>query len=260
MKKILFSAAILATNFVFGQITLEHTFTTNEDLFAFAKGNEMFYIGETIDNKLKIYNSTFNLIKIVNVPLPTNFQLSFWYDSEEESYTVSKHIFNTDDLLEFLVVAGYYNGTSEQRKLLLINENGILIKDFHPNSNYGEEFEVFHDSVSNTNKIIVQSWENGNYQSAFSQVYSLPTSALTLKEIQPKGKLSAFPIPTNKMLNVINPENGANKIEIFDTSGKLVVNKIFANTENKISIDVENLPKGNYIYKIGDLSSKFIKN
>ena len=86
MKKILFSAAILATNFVFGQITLEHTFTTNEDLFAFAKGNEMFYIGETIDNKLKIYNSTFNLIKIVNVPLPTNFQLSFWYDSEEESY------------------------------------------------------------------------------------------------------------------------------------------------------------------------------
>ena len=58
MRKFLLSVAtIFATNAIFGQITLEHTFTTNEDLFAFAKGNEMFYIGETIDNKLKIYSN-----------------------------------------------------------------------------------------------------------------------------------------------------------------------------------------------------------
>ncbi|GEM_PF-1154406 len=75
-----------------------------------------------------------------------------------------------------------------------------------------------------------------------------------------KQKIKAFPIPTNKTLNIINPQNGANKIEIYDMSGKLILNKIFNSSDNKISIDVENIPKGNYIYKIGDLSSKFIKN
>ena len=86
------------------------------------------------------------------------------------------------------------------------------------------------------------------------------TSPLNTEEIQSKSKLSAFPNPTNKILNIINPQNETNKIEIYDTSGKLILSKMFNSSDNKISVDVEHLPKGNYIYKIGDLSSKFIKN
>ena len=80
------------------------------------------------------------------------------------------------------------------------------------------------------------------------------------EKFRKKNKLSAFPIPTNKTLTIINPENGANTIEVFDTSGKLVINKSFGISEDKISIDVESLPKGSYIYKVGNLSSKFMKN
>ncbi|MBN9312318.1 MAG: hypothetical protein J0I53_04620 [Chryseobacterium sp.] len=40
----------------------------------------------------------------------------------------------------------------------------------------------------------------------------------------------------------------------------MVGNKSFIKNEKRISVNVENLPKGVYIYKIGDLSSRFIKN
>lgn len=83
---------------------------------------------------------------------------------------------------------------------------------------------------------------------------------MSTAESKEKNKLNIFPIPTNKILYVINPKNGGNKIEIYDTSGNLVLNKKISDSENKISLDVENLPKGIYIYKVGDLSTKFIKN
>lgn len=266
MKKFLFSVAtIFAANFAFSQITLQHSFADSETVNSYTKDNSVIYISTTLDNKIKIYNADYSLRKTVNVPIPSNYRLIFGvYDYDGTPFAVSKHIFNTDDKYEFMIESYFYDETNQTTitKLLLINEDGTLIKDFHPNPSskkYGEYYEVFHDSTTNTNKLLVNNWVNNNYTEQFD-VYSLPTSELSSKEINTKNKLSAFPIPTNKTLNVINPGNGANKIEVFDASGKLVLNKNFANSENRISVDVENLPKGIYVYKIGELSSKFIKN
>ena len=256
-------ATIFAANYAFGQITLQHSFAESEEVYAYTNANETFYIGETSDNKLKIYNANYVLQKTVNIPIPSNYSLMFsGYNYDGNPFSISKHVFNTDDKFEFMIGAEYYNNETSTHhiKLILINEDGELIKDFHPNDGvkkFAENYYVYHDSTTNTNKLIVHNWINNLDQ---NDVYSLPTSELSSREIQSKTKLSAFPIPTNKILNIINPKNGANKIEIFDTSGKLVLNKNFAGSENKISVDVENLPKGIYVYKIGDLSSKFIKN
>lgn len=261
MKKILFSmATILAANFSFGQITLIHTSNENEKLSSFSKGTETFYVGKNInENKLYIYDANFVLSKTVNIPMPNNYVSSkFGYSNEIFDYSISKHIFNADDKIEFIVLVRNIN--AQHSKLLLINEDGLLIKDFNTNLTYsGYGYEVFHDNVNNNNKLFIHS-SNNQSPSQVTEVYSLPTSALTSKEIQNGNKLSAFPIPTNKILNIINPENGANRIEIFDASGKIVLNKNFSNSENKISVDVESLPKGTYFYKVGEFSSKFIKN
>ena len=40
----------------------------------------------------------------------------------------------------------------------------------------------------------------------------------------------------------------------------MVINKFFKNSEKIISLDIEFLPKGIYIYKIGNTNSKFLKN
>ncbi|SMC32170.1 T9SS type A sorting domain-containing protein [Chryseobacterium sp. YR221] len=119
-------------------------------------------------------------------------------------------------------------------------------------------YNVFHDSVSNTNKIIIETWDNNNNQ--IYDVYGLPTSVLSSKEIQNVTKLSAFPIPTSKILHISNPENGSNTVEIYDMTGSRMLTKNFGSSDTTISVDVENLPKGIYFYKIGALSSKFIKN
>ncbi|PIF45464.1 putative secreted protein (Por secretion system target) [Chryseobacterium sp. 52] len=263
MKKIILSIALIATNYAFSQISLEHSFTDNEDVFVYNKDNSTQYVSMTSDNKIKIYNSSYILQKTVNVPMPSNHGMFYSGHFGENSFFMSKHVFNNDDKYEFMVET-YFQDTvagTITYKLLLINEDGNLIKDFHPNpliKQSSENFEVYHDNVNNTNKLIVHNWVNGS--SNQYDVYSLPTTTLTTKAIQLQNKLSAFPIPTNKILNIINPDNGANKVQIYDTSGKLIINKSFSSNDDKISIDVENLTKGIYIYKIGELSSKFIKN
>ncbi|MHA3045442.1 T9SS type A sorting domain-containing protein [Riemerella anatipestifer] len=257
MKKVLFSVAtIFATNFTFGQITLEHSFNISENITAYSKDETVYVSFVRNDNKFKIYNSDYSLRKIVNISMPANYD-SIWI-GDVNGYHISKYIFNTDDKFEFLVtISSSVNGNRD--KLLLINEDGILIKDFNPNSQtvgYRGYSEIFHDVSTNKNKFLVN---NLGTDDQFD-LYSLPTTDLGSKEINKKNLLSAFPIPTSKILNVVNPQNGANKIEVFDTSGKLIINKGFGNSESKISIDVENLPKGVYIYRVGDLSAKFLKN
>ncbi|OVE58435.1 T9SS type A sorting domain-containing protein [Chryseobacterium mucoviscidosis] len=262
MKKLLLSAALFVACFAFGQLTLEHTFT-NEHTLKYSTPTETYYISRTTNNKLKIYTSNYTLYKTVNVPMPANYD-RLLFAADNSSFLISKNIFNTDNKFEFLV--GVYNYTNTYAiKLLLIDEDGNLIQDFHPNpssKSYAENFEIFHDSVNNINKLIVYSdiFNSNNESTPQTDIYSLSTSVLAAKEIQTEAKLSAFPIPTSKILNITNPENGAHKVQVFDTTGKLVVNQSFLTSDSKISVDVESLPKGIYIYKIGNLSSKFTKN
>jgi len=258
MKKLLLSLAIAVVSFSFGQITLEHSFSKDEYITTYSKDETIFVSFIRFDNKLQIYNSDYSLRKTVNITLPANYN-QIWV-GDVNSYHISKHIFNTDDKYEFLVTLssqtdGYYD------KLILINEDGQLIKDFNPNSQtlgYRGYSEIFHDVDSNKNKIVIDNMMiDGSEQ---FDVYSLPTSELTTKEIESKKRLSAFPIPTNKTLNIFNPGNGTNKVEVYDVSGKNVISKSFNINDSRITIDVENLPKGTYVYKIGNVSSKFIKN
>jgi hypothetical protein len=265
MKKFISAVAMIATSFAFGQINLEHSFPDSNDVFVYKKENTTLYVTKTEDNKIKIYDANYNLQKTVNIPIPSSYGTFYSGYFGANPFMMSKHIFNNDDKYEFMVET-YQMGTANSPmifKLILIDEDGNLIKDFHPTpltKQSGESFEVYHDNVNNINKLIVRnSVINGNSSSYQHDVYSLPSTFLAAKEIQAIGKLSAFPNPTDKILNIINPANGSNTVNVYDMSGKLVLNKSFSNANN-ISVNVENLPKGTYIYKIGDMSSKFIKN
>lgn len=258
MKKTLFSVAIIATNFVFGQITLEKTYPS-ENLQVYTNSTETYYysVGEDLTT-IKIYNADYTLKKEFSPIIPTGYKI--WV-SNYDNFTLSKNIFNSDNLLELVVIMRTFdsNTNSYSDIIRIYNEDGVLVKDFG-DGYYMEDFfnfHVFHDNTTNTNKLRLS---KGTYMNQTTEIYNLNTTSLASKEIQSHNKLSAFPIPTNKILNIINPQNGVNKIEVYDTSGKLILNKMFNSSEDKISLNVEHLPNGNYIYKIGDLSSKFIKN
>lgn len=249
MKKLLLSLAIAVANFSFGQITLEHVFPAGETAKVYKNENQTFYFTTKFEsNTINIYNSDYSLYKTINVQSPAGFGTVSFPDADNFQFAISKHIFNNDDKLEIVVSFG--SGIS---KLQIINEDGVIIKNFD-NEYYDYDIELFTDKTTNKNKLVVLNTTNA------SEVYILPSSSLASKEIEYQKKLSAFPIPTNKTLNIFNPVNGANKVEFYDVSGKMVMSKSFNINENRISVEVENLPKGNYIYKIGNLTSKFIKN
>lgn len=260
MKKTLLSGiTFFAITFASAQITLENTFPNNEEVASYSKGSDTYYFSTTSDNKIKIYKADYSLFKTINTNLPNGYLISVFYNNTIDPYMISKHLFNSDDKLEIIVKAQLADNTTVHRKLLVINEDGELIKDFNPdfNKSWGKLVDIFHDNISNQNKMIVEQITNNT---SFYEVYLLPSSILNIKELKEKEKLTAFPIPTNSNLNIINPKNGSNKIEIFDMVGKILLSKSILNSEDKISINVENLPKGIYVYKVGELSSKFIKN
>lgn len=243
--------AAFAGSLAFGQITLEHTFPTSERAGIYSNQTELYYYTQ-VDNlpSIKIYNSDFVLQKTVNTAIPTGYlRMNLFTDNE---FDVSKHIFNSDNKLEFLV---YFSGNTPESKVRIINEDGETIKDF-PGTYYLEDAVIYHDPIDNVNKIKLHNETTGN-----TEIYSLPTSVLANKEIAStlKNKLTAFPVPAKTILKITNPKTGNNKLDVFDTSGKLVISQTFNSQEDLISLNVENLAKGLYIYRIGELSSKFIK-
>ena len=253
MKKILFSVAILATTSYYGQISLEHSFDPNEKVLVYSDNTTLKYV-TLLGTKFSIYNSDYSLYKTFTISLPPKYSSISISTHDNFNFNVSKHLFNTDDKLEFFV---FFEGSGGN--LIVYNEDGNVVKDFNGSYDY-QVIDVFHDSTTNTNKL-----KMGKYISQYSfdvayDIFSLPTSSLTTREIQSKSKLSAYPVPTNKSLNILNPKNGSNIVKIFDTTGRLILEKKFFSSDSQISIDVENLPKGNYIYKVGDQTSKFIKN
>ena len=250
MKKNLFSLLLstIITSYAFGQITLEHSFDTGEQVLVYSDTETLKYI-TLLGTQINIYNSDYSLYKTFSISLP-GASLSTY---DNFNFNVSKHLFNTDDKLEFFV---FYQGSVGN--LVVFNEDGNVIKNFNANYNY-ELIDVFHDSTTNTNKLKMGKYISDTSDIVFD-IFSLPTSSLTTKEITDKNKLTAFPIPTNKNLNIINPNNGNNSLQVYDENGKMVINKFFKNSEKIISLDVEFLPKGIYIYKIGNINSKFLKN
>lgn len=251
MKKLLFSAAVMATGLAFGQITLEHSFPEGETATIYKDETNTFYITIQRNSEIvKIYNSDYSLYKTFTLNIPSGFTSVSYPEADQFQFTTSKYVFNNDDKLEIFIT---YNGNGGESKLQIVNEDGVLIKDFDGNF-YDWDIALFTDKTINKNKLVLLTTNN------VYEVYQLPTSSLSSKEIQTKGKLSAFPVPANKTLNIINPNNGTNVVEIYDASGKLFINKSFPKNENRISVDVENLTKGAYTYKIGNQSAKFIKN
>ena len=254
MKKNLFSLLLstIITSYAFGQITLEHSFDTGEQVLVYSDTETLKYI-TLLGTQINIYNSDYSLFKTFSISLPPTSSRVFLSTYDNFNFNVSKHLFNTDDKLEFFV---FYQGSVGN--LVVFNEDGNVIKNFNAYYSY-ELIDVFHDSTTNTNKLKMGKYISGTSDIVFD-IFSLPTSSLTTKEITDKNKLTAFPIPTNKNLNIINPNNGNNSLQVYDENGKIVINKLFTNSEKTISLDVEFLPKGIYIYKIGNINSKFLKN
>lgn len=100
--------------------------------------------------------------------------------------------------------------------------------------------EVYHNPTHNLNEIKLL-----NHTTNITYIYSLPTSPLATEKIATlKNKLIAFPNPAKTVLKIANPKNSTDKVDVFDTTGKLILSKTFTNQDDTFSLNVETLAKG----------------
>lgn len=270
MKKILLTGVLLASSISFAQITLENTFPDNQYISTYTNDNDMFYVGSIFNTKnnniLYLYNSDFSVRKVINVPVPNGYKINYFtYNTTgKEVIFITKHIFNTDDKYEFIINVVSENNDIYRGMLLLVNEDGLLLKNFNEDGSSSFDYNtfLFNDPITKQNKLVINKSINtdSNTRKEWSEVYKLPTTSLAIQELEViKSSLQAFPNPAQTTLNIVNPKNGTNNVEIYDITGRLILKKDFNSNENKISVDVQTLSNGNYIYKIGNSSAKFIK-
>ena len=150
MRKILFTVAIVAANFAFSQISLEKTYPT-ENLQVYTNTTETFYytVGWNGLSTIKIYNADYSLKKQFTPTIPAGYNPKI---SSYNNFVLSKNIFNTDNLLEIVVL--FHNSSNPGVYTIKIyNEDDILVKDFGDGYNAENEFDfhVYHDNTSNTN-------------------------------------------------------------------------------------------------------------
>ncbi|MEB4761346.1 T9SS type A sorting domain-containing protein [Chryseobacterium indologenes] len=264
MKKVLLSAAILVVNFAFSQINILENFDNSTNLptgfsgdcsinntsnFSCSGNNSLSISVIPFVPKTMIYQSANSVTTGNDVKFKFNYKKSM-SDGAGMTLTVSYKLLKSNGISYYEEDLSPINLSSSDN-VNCTEYSATIPKSKITNNNSSIKF-TFKLAVSNNAT---------SFNSIFIDNFNVTQQlSLSTQEIQLDNKLSAYPNPTNKTLNIMNPKNGANKVLVYDASGKLVINKSFSSNEDKIAIDVEALTKGVYIYKIGELSSNFIKN
>lgn len=261
MKKIILSllVTISMSSLSYCQLILEHTYNTSsvggldKYFFAFNTQNGLnHYTYEESTKTIKIYNETHSLVNTFIAPIPANFKIA-------EVYFVTDKLFNNDNLIEFLVYVYNNDGTTQFSKILLFNESSTLLQEFNNRS-----FAGIHKTNNDVYKLILR--KNPMYDeplgsTAILDVYTLPGTL----SINQQGLLSksfiAFPNPTDGTIKIASKliSGEITTVEVFDSSGKKVINKNVSGGFGEITLDVSNLSSGIYIYRIKGETGKFIK-
>jgi hypothetical protein len=256
MKKIILGliATISISNLSFGQATLEHSYVTKiwprENSTAFiSNGLLHYYTLDDVANILKIYNNTHSLIKTVSITPNPGYNIN-------NLYAISDHLFNSDNLIEFIITF-QTSGTSPITNIqTLYNENGVVIQQF------GNKFSAYIVKDSNNIfKLITVSYPYNAPYDWFYDIYSL-TGTLTVAQQKIIGSsMFGFPNPTDNNITIINNlgsgKNGV--LEIFDANGKKVLQKNVVGENGEIIIDVTEFSSGVYIYKLNGQTNRFVK-
>lgn len=258
--------ALLFTSFSFGQATLEHSYTTTytmEDandvkniLYSFNTQNGLNYFTfNNLTNSIQVYNEGHTLINTIVFP-----------DTPVDIVFVTDMLFNSDNLIEILYTYETTDGGGNTiTSMKMINENGVVIQTISDRK--------FAKLIKNNNsnfKLIVSkvdySQTSGTTYMYNYDVYSLSgTLSLAQEEIYLKNSFVGFPNPTSNKININNPLSvGENQtLQVFDSSGKIIMEKSVTGNGEIIELNVSNISAGIYYIKLptvkGIQSIKFIK-
>ncbi|MGN0032663.1 MAG: T9SS type A sorting domain-containing protein [Candidatus Limimorpha sp.] len=245
MKKLLlFISCCLMGVLANAQISLEHSF----------EGYPVFYDGkylifDNVSKTLNIYNLDYSLYKMVNISVPDGYSLSI-----SVSFP-SKHLFNSDDKMEFLITA--YNFASISGILLVLNEDGDVVHTISDDNK-----ALFPHSIVENNgdfKLIVYGLDS--QQKYHTCVYSLPGTYESVDSDNADVNSLCYPNPAKDFvrLHYTMKKGATGVLKVFDANGVLVDEKSVGSDFDEIILDVSNYPSGIYIYECNGNTNRFIK-
>lgn len=279
MKNIILLFCFYITISANAQIFHEHTYATNSRVnlnnsFPGDDGNMDFYVINGPQGgpyTLDLYDGQTHLL-YKSMPMPPSYtgnanNYIYFTDSELPQYFISKHLFNDDDLIEFVTCVQYFNpfgnGVSAP-KIIISNEEGTIIREIF--DRYAPRLAKTGD---NTYKFLVSNGLHGvssplmGSYSVEIDVYSLPgTLNLGQEEVYLAGKnFQGYPNPTSNKITITNHESLTEntELEIFDMTGKRIKSQNVASGTTDIEVDASELSAGVYLYKINGVTGKFIK-
>lgn len=235
----------------FSQIQFEHSFNYSTSVTTLENEGKKIFLMDVDGEQCRLYNSDYSLWKTVNINIPNNRWLA-------DIKYVSQHVFNSDDLLEMLIIyyqyvevgsSYYYIYTAE-----VINENGSVLLsvpggayvDMIPTSDQGSKLFVYVYDYS------------GFPFSVETKIYGVPGVPLGIIEnpddLDTKGKLfSAYPNPTNGDIK-IRMNNGVFTPDawliIRDEAGIVRSRTMLQQGSAEQCLKLVDLPSGIYIYEV----------
>ncbi|MBI9067841.1 MAG: T9SS type A sorting domain-containing protein [Salinivirgaceae bacterium] len=245
MKTILITLVLIANALIgMSQITLEHSYDYSASVNEISNGEFSYYLLDVPLEQCRLYNTNHTLIKTIDLPIPNGYYAS-------DIKFVTKHLFNTDDLIEVLCIYEKYvsSGTSYylQYGLLVVNENGTLLLTL----NDGAWAEI--KKVDKENKLIAYKYIYNplDFYDVTTNIYSLGgTSKIETKSIAPNKMV--YPNPATNQITIdgsLLEDAIGGKFTLYNINGQKVLSHPIVSNKN-ITIPVNFLPAGSYIYSI----------
>lgn len=168
MKKIkLLVATLLISNVISAQITLENTYSGNQnysnfDMVNLKNSGSKYVIIDYSLNEIKLYNLNHTLWKTISLPTIPGFD-GYYYEN------ISENLFDLDGQVECLII--FYNTNTYLEQTVVLNEDGTF--EFVKQNSF---FEGIVKTENNDFKLIFKDAVNYN-----KTIYSLPGTSSNLE-------------------------------------------------------------------------------
>jgi len=244
------------------QIQLTNSIPGNNQFYRCTNtdGTQLF-IGYPKDNKFMIYNADFSLNREVTLNIPNLISTSYMRinGGDGDVYYATNHLFNSDNLLEFVV--RIKDPISGKSGFAVVNENNVILLSIY-----------CENATDNPDKCIFYSTKTRFYLAASlgstTKLYSLPgterfdgsaetTSPTSVKEIASSVTESPFPNParTTVKLTYTLPEGTKGTIQVYDVNGKILNSLVVNGAFPYLDLDITNYTAGTYLYTVQEGNS-----
>jgi len=196
----------------------------------------------TETGSITFYNLDYSIYKSLNLIIPTG------YPRIDGITFATTHLFNTDDLIEFVVG---FRTAAYATSYILMNENGDVIFDFKND----QPSNVF---TGNNGELKLYT---SHYAATGCSVYTLQSPKINqLSASNIKSSIAPFPNPAKQIIHLpYQLELGSRAtMKIFDVKGKQITTKQIDATFDKLLLDVSAYQKGMYVYEYNGKSGKFV--